>query len=284
VRQLKNILQIMLFVAIFQLGCTSGSMNLLYTVDTGTDTDTDAGTESDTGTDTDTGCGDADQDGQCDQSDPCPFDFNDDLDKDGLCGNLDNCVAVSNKDQSDGDSDGVGDACDPCPDVNDGEQAPWEGTNHTIPGTIELEFYDEGGQCVAYFDDDKLYRPEIDVFRPDEWIDAHGQQVETPGDYVIGFTYVDEWVEYTVDGEPGTYDITLRYSSEMLDVTQGSVELFLNEALLGTFVFSDTGAFSTFANTTLTNIEIPHTSSGVLRLLFKERYINYTWIKFTPVQ
>jgi hypothetical protein len=39
----------------------------------------------------------------------------DDLDQDGVPNGLDNCIAVSNPNQSDLDEDGIGDVCDNCP-------------------------------------------------------------------------------------------------------------------------------------------------------------------------
>jgi hypothetical protein len=45
----------------------------------------------------------------------CPNDPGADADGDGLCGNVDNCPAAANPDQSDADGDLRGDACDPCP-------------------------------------------------------------------------------------------------------------------------------------------------------------------------
>lgn len=38
-----------------------------------------------------------------------------DDDNDGVCGGIDNCPSVRNRDQADGDGDGFGDACDNCP-------------------------------------------------------------------------------------------------------------------------------------------------------------------------
>ncbi len=65
-----------------------------------------------------------DEDGIGDVCDPspetrvipdCPNDPDNDADGDGICGDVDNCPAVLNADQTDSDSDGVGDACDGCP-------------------------------------------------------------------------------------------------------------------------------------------------------------------------
>ncbi len=47
--------------------------------------------------------------------DPCPDDLENDIDNDGICGSMDNCPTISNRDQKDNDGDGMGNACDLCP-------------------------------------------------------------------------------------------------------------------------------------------------------------------------
>ena len=54
---------------------------------------------------------DTDGDQIADGCDGCPLDFDNDIDADGVCGNADNCPAVSNPLQIDNNSDGIGDAC-----------------------------------------------------------------------------------------------------------------------------------------------------------------------------
>ncbi len=61
----------------------------------------------------------------------CPNDPDRDIDGDEICGDVDNCPAVSNPDQADNDLDNLGDACDP-DDDNDGltdEQEAVAGTD-----------------------------------------------------------------------------------------------------------------------------------------------------------
>jgi hypothetical protein len=288
VAQLKKILQWLIFCVFAGMAssCTDGAMTLISPLPTDSNSDGEMietetpGTE-DTAMETES-VSDSATDNKMDsdsESEACP-----DPDSDGLCNDQDNCVAIANAAQDDFDSDGVGDICDPCPDVSDAAQAPWEGNVHAIPGLIELEFFDEGGQCVAYFDVDELHRGDTDPYREDEWLDAHGQQVETVGDYVVGFTYVGEWVEYTVNTTAGRCNIALRYSSEMAAAdSEGTVDLRLDERLIGTFVFPDTGSFSVFADALIENVELPQREGGVLRLHFRTQYINYTRITFAAL-
>ena len=72
---------------------------------------------------------DADSDGLGDACDACPNDPNNDADFDGVCGDVDNCPAVSNPGQEDGDDDGVGDACDNCPTTSNEDQADGDKDN-----------------------------------------------------------------------------------------------------------------------------------------------------------
>lgn len=70
---------------------------------------------------------DVDGDGVPDATDNCPFgpnadQVNSDRD-DGQGDACDNCIAVTNPNQSDADADGLGDACDPFPNDPDNDQA-----------------------------------------------------------------------------------------------------------------------------------------------------------------
>lgn len=77
---------------------------------------------------------------------------------------------------------------------------------HTVPGTIEAENFDDGGEGIAYHDgtpgrqngNATLYRKDVDVD-----IQSHGS-----GQYNIGFTENGEWTNYTIEvAEAGTYSI-----------------------------------------------------------------------------
>ena len=66
---------------------------------------------------------------------------------------------------------------------------------------IELEEYDVGGPGAAYYD--ATPRNDADnPFRPDEGVDASNG-------LVTNHIFAGEWLEYTTDIQPGSYDVTL---------------------------------------------------------------------------
>lgn len=91
------------------------------------------------------------------------------------------------------------------------EQEPYHGAPMAIPGTIQAQDFDLGGQDVAYWDNSE--ENEGGDYRQDEWVDLEEVEDES-GEYNIGWTEEDEWLEYTVDVETaGAYNITYRVAS-----------------------------------------------------------------------
>ncbi|MDQ3803543.1 MAG: LpqB family beta-propeller domain-containing protein [Acidobacteriota bacterium] len=73
-----------------------------------------------------------------------------------------------------------------------GSQTPFHGTPFAVPGTIQLEDFDNGGEGVAYHDatpgnqgEETTYRANIDV--------------DLMGGPVVGGTEAGEWLEYTIN-------------------------------------------------------------------------------------
>ena len=86
---------------------------------------------------------------------------------------------------------------------------PYMGKVHTIPGTIELENFDEGGEGLAYHDLDpenqEKKQPPYRITGVDlEWREA------ASGKFNLGWTRPGEWLNYTVDVKTaGTYRIDM---------------------------------------------------------------------------
>jgi glycosidase len=93
--------------------------------------------------------------------------------------------------------------------VNSVGQTPFGGSAHAIPGTIEAEDFDNGGEATAYHDTDGSNNG--GQYRGYEGVDI---EVCSEGGYNIGWTNTDEWLEYSVNvSTAGSYDIALRVSS-----------------------------------------------------------------------
>ena len=83
-------------------------------------------------------------------------------------------------------------------------QAPYSGTAASLPGTIQAEDYDLGGQGVAYNDTDASNNG--GAYRPTEAVDIGGN--DSTG-YSVGWVEVGEWIEYTVNvTQAGVYQVS----------------------------------------------------------------------------
>ena len=86
-----------------------------------------------------------------------------------------------------------------------GNGTPYLGTPVTVPGTIEAENYDLGGEGVAYHDADANNLGL--AYRPDEGVDLEPSS-DIGGGFNIGWIEEGEWVEYTIDvAHEGMYKI-----------------------------------------------------------------------------
>lgn len=95
-----------------------------------------------------------------------------------------------------------------------GPGRPFRGHVHVIPGTIEAEDFDEGGEGVAYHDAE----PEnLERKRPayrDGGVDLESRAAAS-NRYNLGWTRAGEWLAYTVDvREAGTYRVEMMVASE----------------------------------------------------------------------
>ncbi|MEE1063075.1 MAG: hypothetical protein UH071_05355, partial [Paludibacteraceae bacterium] len=103
---------------------------------------------------------------------------------------------------------------------------PYNEVAANIPGVVEAENYNTGGNNVSYYDKDRSnrggeYRKDgVDIYASDE---ANG--------FAIGYCEADEWMNYTVNvAEEGEYTVSVRASEEG-EVEAGTVHASLsNEA------------------------------------------------------
>jgi len=113
---------------------------------------------------------------------------------------------------------------------------PWQGKMQQLPGRLECEYYDEGGEGVAYHDTDSINNGSgklnpangsfLNEFRMKEGVDISytktGNIDNNPYNQVprdlnklyVGWTQPGEWINYTVKvNKAGTYPIGILYTS-----------------------------------------------------------------------
>jgi len=95
--------------------------------------------------------------------------------------------------------------------ITSSTQLPYRGTLSVIPGTIQAEDFDTGGEGVAYRDLDASNNG--GRYRPSEGVDIE-TTTDTGGGYNVGWMEAGEWLQYTVNvATAGTYDLDVRVAA-----------------------------------------------------------------------
>jgi Carbohydrate binding module (family 6)/Bacterial TSP3 repeat len=153
-------------------------------------------------------------------------------------------------------------------------KAPYSGTAINIPGTIEAENFDKGGEGLGYSDTDTDNKG--GVYRLTEGVDI---AAITDG-YAVGWAVVGEWLEYTVNvSTAGTYDIEFLTSSMN---GGGEISLLLDGQLLkDKMIIPKTSDWSLYASSTV-RVTLPK-GKKVLRLRIDKSGFNIDKMIFTSV-
>jgi beta-glucanase (GH16 family) len=94
---------------------------------------------------------------------------------------------------------------------------PYSGSPVTLPGIVEIENFDNGGEGVAYHDCDAPNNG--GAYRPSEAVDL---EATNGGGFNLGWMCAGEWLNYAVDiSEGGYYRIDARVASQSTGGTFG---------------------------------------------------------------
>jgi hypothetical protein len=139
--------------------------------------------------------------------------------------------------------------------------APYSGTPVTLPGTVEAERYDRGGEGVAYHDTTAGNNGA--VFRSDD-VDLQGA-TDTGGGYKIKSAVAGEWLKYSVTvAAAGTYTLTVRVASSGAGGTFHIEANGVNKS--GSLTVPDTGGWQSWRTLTKTGVTLA-AGPQVLRLV-----------------
>ncbi len=143
---------------------------------------------------------------------------------------------------------------------------PFLGVNHQIPGKIEGEHYDLGGEGMAYHDNGTKQGDQS--FRPGDNVDVVAKASASNG-RSVGYSNNGEWLAYSVDIQAGKYDIILTYASGA--PTQGDLQVSINDNVVGTITnITNSGSWTTFTTTKISNVTLGGGADQTLRL----EYVN----------
>jgi len=146
----------------------------------------------------------------------------------------------------------------------------------SIPGFVQLEDYDMGGQSVSFYDKD--FVNEGGAYREDGVDIVQVDSADASKGYAIGYTQAGEWLEYSVNVVT-TGKFVFR-ASVADGLEGGSIRLFIDgKAVTDTVAVPQTEDWNTY---TLMDGETSEIEKGdhVLRVQFTGSYVNLDWIQF----
>ena len=126
-------------------------------------------------------------------------------------------------------------------------EAPFGGTPAAVPGTVQAENYDTGGQGIAY--NVASTNGSANSYRTDG-VDLQ-VTTDTGGGYDLGWTTAGQWFKYTVNvAAAGTYTVTFRVAAESAISDAFHISNAAGTNLSGSVAVPDTGAWQTWTNVT----------------------------------
>ncbi len=154
-------------------------------------------------------------------------------------------------------------------------QFAFGGTAPTAPTRIQMENYDEGGEGIAFHDNDDFqsgFNPRGDSVDFDE---RNGSE----GPY-IGWSEAGEWLKFSVEIPSGVYTMRLRAGAGSNSTTD-DITFTLDGAPLAVFDVQNTNF--NFQTHTLNNIVIPESGLRVIRMTQTRSGSFLDWFEFERV-
>jgi len=155
-------------------------------------------------------------------------------------------------------------------------QGPFNGIVHAIPGILQMEEYDVGGNGNAYLDNTAGTETDV-TFRNDEDVDLENC-TDAGGGYNLGYATAGEWVEFTSNvAKAGLYQIDLRIACNGDGRTlQLSSD---NTPISGTINIPNTGGWQTWQTVSVSNVQLK-AGQQVLRLTIgSSDFVNVNFVE-----
>lgn len=162
----------------------------------------------------------------------------------------------------------------PDPSIPTNTPTPCPYGPHAVPGRIEMEAFNCGGQGVAYNDSDTVNTG--GQLRPDEGVDID-TTTDSSGDYHVGWTLPGEWLRYDVNiSDSAVYDLFIRYASTS---SLGRLRLYVDgQDVTGAINLPNTNGFNNWATMTVPDIALS-SGSRVIEVRFERGAVNYNYFE-----
>ena len=161
------------------------------------------------------------------------------------------------------------------------QSTPFGGSAVALPGTIQAENFDDGGELVAYHDastgnDGGGYRQtDVDI----------EPSADATGGFDVGWAFAGEWLKYTVNvAAAGTYDLDVRVAS---DGDGGTFHIEVNgTSVTGPLSVPNTGGWQTWTTIHASGLAL-NAGAQVWRVVMDTNGAsgavgNFNWIQVTP--
>jgi len=157
-------------------------------------------------------------------------------------------------------------------------QTPYLEAPQTIPGTVQAEYFDSGGEGVGYHDSDSANLG--GQLRPGEGVDIE-VCADAGGGWNVGWIAAGEWVEYTVNvSANGDYDFKVRVASESAG---GEFHIEMNgRNVTGPQSFTATGGWQNWTTVEVPGITLFAGDNQVVRVAMDGAGWNLNHIEITP--
>ena len=154
------------------------------------------------------------------------------------------------------------------------ERKPYSGSFCKLPGIVEAEDYDLGGEGIAYHETSVENIP--GAYRPKEGVDIEAR----PGGFHVTNAEPGEWLEYCVEvDEAGTYEITTQVAS----FDGGGIFRFLFDGkFAATMTVPKTGSWTTTADLAV-RVELEAGEQLMRVLVLKRPHFNLDKFIFSNV-
>lgn len=149
-------------------------------------------------------------------------------------------------------------------------QTPFHGTPASIPGKIEAEEFDFGGQDVSYYDNDSENHNGGDR---NEWVDMSNT--------AIGYTQKGEWIKYTIEVDKSDEYKVEAYVASGSDGS--SFQLLMDDKEITDIIsVPNTGDWNTYV-TVNSNVGKLEAGKHELKLLITGDWVDMDYMEFKPV-